>query len=81
MNCNFRYVYSSKYTMAAKFIGESPLQHLVSFNKWLTYYDEKANSDDPLQAKYARRILKAVEPYPELREGFRISVYSKNTRV
>ena len=56
--------------MAAKFIGESPLQHLVSFNKWLTHYDEKAKSDDPLQAKYARRVLKAVEPYPELREGF-----------
>ena len=56
--------------MAAKFIGESPLQHLVSFNKLLTHYDQQANSDDPLMSKYAKRVLKAVEPYPELREGF-----------
>ena len=56
--------------MAAKFIGESPLQHLVSFNKLLTHYDQQLNSEDPLEAKYAKRILKAVEPFPELREGF-----------
>ncbi|WP_430906172.1 GAF domain-containing protein [Maribacter sp. 2-571] len=49
---------------------DSPLLQCISFNKLLEQYDVMAQSDDVFLAKKAKRILKAQEPYPELREGF-----------
>lgn len=49
---------------------ESPLLLKISFNKLLDQYEELAKSDDEFIAAKARRVLKAQEPYPELRDGF-----------
>jgi hypothetical protein len=49
---------------------ESPLLLKISFNKLLEQYEELAKSNDDFVAAKAKRILKAQEPYPELREGF-----------
>ncbi|MFH6603459.1 GAF domain-containing protein [Maribacter algicola] len=51
-------------------IGESPLTQYISFNKLLEQYDAMAEGDDEFLAKKAKAILKAQEPYPELRSGF-----------
>ena len=48
----------------------SPFTLKVSFNKFLEQYEELAKSDDEFTAKKAKRILKAQQPYPILREGF-----------
>ncbi len=49
---------------------ESPFTLQVSFNKLLNYYEELAKSDDEFVAEKAKRILKAQEPFPVLRDGF-----------
>ena len=49
---------------------ESPLVQVISFDKLLQRYDDMARSEDSFMAEKARRMLKAAEPYPELREGF-----------
>ncbi|MGB5418249.1 GAF domain-containing protein, partial [Algibacter sp.] len=49
---------------------ESPMMLKVGFSKLLGHYEELANSDDDFLSANAKRILKAVEPYPELRDGF-----------
>lgn len=49
---------------------ESPLLLKVSFNKLLEQYEALAQGDDEFIAAKAKRILKSVEGYPELREGF-----------
>lgn len=49
---------------------DSPFTLKVSFNKFLEHYEELAKSDDKFIADKAKRILKAQEPYPVLREGF-----------
>ncbi len=49
---------------------EMPLQMLISFDKLLQRYDEMAKSTDTYLASKAQHVLKAQEPYPELREGF-----------
>ncbi|NJX15249.1 GAF domain-containing protein [Tamlana crocina] len=49
---------------------ESPLLLKVSFNKLLEQYEVLAAGDDEFIAAKAKRILKSVEEYPELREGF-----------
>ena len=49
---------------------QMPLKHLISFDKYLQQYDAFAESKDPFKQAKAREILKAQEPYPELREGF-----------
>ena len=48
----------------------SPLKKYISFNKLLKQYDAMAESDDEFLAQKAKHILKAQEPFPELREGF-----------
>ncbi|SHJ29766.1 hypothetical protein SAMN04487911_11648 [Arenibacter nanhaiticus] len=47
-----------------------PLEYHISFNKLLERYDEMAKSDVEFIAAKAKHILKAQEPFPELREGF-----------
>ena len=49
---------------------ESPFTLKVSFNKFLNHYEELAKSDDDFIAGKAKRILKAQEPIPVLRDGF-----------
>ncbi len=51
-------------------IEESPLTQYISFNKLLEQYDAMAEGDDEFLAKKAKHILKAQEPFPELRDGF-----------
>ncbi|NHF60649.1 GAF domain-containing protein [Flavobacteriaceae bacterium TP-CH-4] len=61
---------------------ESPLVQLISFNKLLEQYDAMAESKDEFLAKKAKRILKAQEPYPELRDGFSdLSLLKKYEKV
>ena len=66
------YFYSIKYfeTMETYEHLESPMLLKISFNKLLTKYEELAKSDDEFLAAKALRVLKAQEPYPELRDGF-----------
>ncbi len=47
-----------------------PLKPLISFDKLLRNYDTLKGGDDKLLANRAEEVLKAQEPYPELREGF-----------
>jgi hypothetical protein len=49
---------------------ELPLKHLISFDKYLRHFDWLAENGNEFEKEKARRILKIVEPYPELREGF-----------
>lgn len=49
---------------------ESPLILKVSFNKLLNYYEDLAKSNDEFIAAKARRVIKAQEPHPILRDGF-----------
>ncbi len=49
---------------------ESPLIQLISFDKLLKHYELLAAGGDPLVAALAKRILKAQEPFPYLRDGF-----------
>ena len=49
---------------------ESPMSYSISFNKLLEQYDVMAKSEDKVIAEKAKRILKAQEPYPFLRDGF-----------
>ena len=49
---------------------QMPLKQFISFDKYLRQYDDLAKSKDPVQKAKAEAILKAQEPYPELREGF-----------
>ncbi|UKM65783.1 GAF domain-containing protein [Flavobacteriaceae bacterium GSB9] len=49
---------------------ESPLLLNVSFNKLLEQYETLAEGDNEFVAAKAKRILKSVEAYPELRNGF-----------
>ncbi|WP_350286810.1 GAF domain-containing protein [uncultured Croceitalea sp.] len=68
--------------MEHNYTGEAPLIQLVSFNKLLEHYDEQAKSDDQFLADRAKRVLKAQEPYPELRDGFDdLSVLEKRKEV
>ncbi|MEO9892138.1 GAF domain-containing protein [Aurantibacter sp.] len=61
---------------------ELPLQQYVSFNKLLKHYEVVAKGDDEFLAERARFILKAQEPYPELREGFTdISLLQKHEKL
>jgi hypothetical protein len=50
--------------------SETPFLQLISFNKLLEHYEGLFTSDDHLQIERAEEVLKAVEPYPILREGF-----------
>ncbi|NKI31615.1 GAF domain-containing protein [Croceivirga thetidis] len=47
-----------------------PFVQLISFNKLLNHYEEQAKSKSSILAERAKAILKAAEPYPELRDGF-----------
>lgn len=49
---------------------ELPLVQLMSFNKLLAFYEEQATSGNELLVRRAEEVLKAVEPYPVLRDGF-----------
>lgn len=49
---------------------ETPFLQLISFNKLLEHYEGLLTSEDHLQIERAEEVLKAVEPYPILREGF-----------
>jgi len=49
---------------------ESPMLIKISFNKLLEHYEKLTNSEDKFISEKAKRILKAQEPFPELREGF-----------
>ena len=56
--------------MEPECMNELPLQYLISFDKFLRYYDALAETGTPAQREKAQRILKAQEPHPELRTGF-----------
>ncbi|WP_313779364.1 GAF domain-containing protein [Flagellimonas onchidii] len=56
--------------MKQNYQAESPMLHLVSFNKLLQHYDEQLKSKDKHLAERAKYVLDAQAPYPELREGF-----------
>ncbi|PIB30770.1 cell surface protein [Maribacter sp. 4U21] len=47
-----------------------PMKPLISFDKLLRHYDEMQESEDRILATRAKEILRAQEPYPELRDGF-----------
>lgn len=49
---------------------ESPAKYLVSFDKYLRYYDELLKTGNDWQKEHARLILEAQAAIPELREGF-----------
>ena len=49
---------------------ELPLKHLISFDKYLRNFDRLSENGNEFEKEKARRILKMVEPYPELRQGF-----------
>jgi len=59
-----------------------PLKPLISFDKLLRHYDELQDSEDRILATRAKEILKAQEPYPELRAGFQdITLLDKHKEV
>ncbi len=61
---------------------ETPLVQVICFDKLLKQYETMAKSEDELLATKAKLILKAAEPYPELREGFTdVSFLEKNKEV
>lgn len=63
-------------------LNDSPIKHVLSFNKLLEYYDGLAQSEDPFLALKAKRVLDAQAPYPELREGFTDkTILKKHERV
>ncbi|MGI9551969.1 MAG: hypothetical protein ACR2MT_12280, partial [Aurantibacter sp.] len=65
--------------MGSKKNVESPLTQFISFNKLLEQYEAMAKGDDEFLAKKAKHILKAQEPYPELRDGFQdVSLLEKH---
>ncbi len=47
-----------------------PTKFLISFDKYLRYYDKLLEEGNASQKERARQILEAQKPYPELREGF-----------
>lgn len=49
--------------------NQSPFQAKISFNKVIEVLEVIANSDVDYRAAYAKGLLKAIEPYPELRDG------------
>lgn len=50
---------------------ETPMMLKVGFKKLLEHYENLAqNSEDEFLALKAKRVLKAAEPFPELRAGF-----------
>lgn len=49
---------------------ESPFLLKVSFNKLLKHYQVLAENKDEFLAAKAKRVLKAADPYPELKDGF-----------
>ncbi len=49
---------------------ELPAKFLISFDKYLKYYDRMLEEGNALQKERARQILELQEPYPEIREGF-----------
>lgn len=49
---------------------ESPLKHLISFNKLLEHYDNQLKSKDKHLVDRAKYVLDAQAPFPILREGF-----------
>jgi len=56
--------------MGFKTNEETPLIQYIGFNKLLNHYDELAIKECGLASERAKHILKSVEPFPELREGF-----------
>lgn len=63
---------------------ESPFALKVSFNKYLEQYEILSKNDDEFIAEKAKRILKAQEPFPVLRDGFSdltlLETYKKEIR-
>lgn len=47
----------------------SPFQAKISFHKVIEVLEAIAESDVDYRATYAKGLLKAIEPYPELRDG------------
>ncbi|SNY94589.1 GAF domain-containing protein [Flagellimonas pacifica] len=56
--------------MEQNYQTESPMLHLVSFNKLMQHYDEQLKSKDKYLAARAKYVLDAQAPFPELRKGF-----------
>lgn len=56
--------------MKQNYDAESPMMQLVSFNKLLEHYDQQLKSKDKFLADWAKYVLDAQAPYPELRDGF-----------
>jgi len=49
--------------------NQSPFQAKISFHKVIEVLEEIAQSDVDYRAAYAKGLLKAIEPFPELRDG------------
>lgn len=49
--------------------NQSPFQAKISFHKVIEVLEEIAKSDVDYRAAYAKGLLKAIEPFPELRDG------------
>ncbi len=49
--------------------NQSPFQAKISFHKVIEILEEIAVSDVDYRAAYAKGLLKAIEPFPELRDG------------
>ena len=49
--------------------NQSPFQAKISFHKVIEILEEIAQSDVDYRAAYAKGLLKAIEPFPELRDG------------
>ncbi len=68
--------------MSKIYTGESPLVHLVSFDKLLRQYEEQLDSGDQILVERAKYVLEAQKPYPILREGFDdLSILEKHKDV
>ncbi len=70
MFCNFIFNWETKESMLKGNQKLRPLKHLISFDKLLLKYDALSKDDNSYVAARAKEVLKAQEPYPELREGF-----------
>lgn len=49
--------------------NQSPFQAKISFHRVIEILEEIAQSDVDYRAAYAKGLLKAIEPFPELRDG------------
>jgi len=66
--CKFAYNFNAS-DMNYIHDNQSPFQAKISFHKVIEILEEIAQSDVDYRAAYAKGLLKAIAPFPELRDG------------